>query len=158
MKPNLYNKSFLGMAFLQSITIIAILFGCGGDPEPTLTEIEKVTNLLTDNGGNWQPASSSGVTIDGVDVTTDLFPSFTITFLDNTLTTTGTSPVWLRQDTWRFKDQTAKVIIRGQDNKEITITEISATQLKLTLEWEQTTTDGGRQYSLKGKHEFVLIK
>ena len=59
---------------------------------------------------------------------------------------------------WQFKDENADVIIRGQDNKEITIREISATQLVLTLEWTVTTTEGGRQGSLKGKHEFILNK
>lgn len=159
MKPNLFNRAFQVTASLLALTALWMLSGCGGDPEPApLTEVQKVTNLLTENGGTWEPASSAGVSIDGVDVTEDLFAGFSITFLDNTLTTTGTSPVWLRQDTWTFKDESAKVITRGQDNKEITITEISASQLKLTLSWDETTTDGGRKHSLKGKHEFVLNK
>lgn len=131
---------------------------CGSDPAPAPAQSEKVREMLTAGGGTWTPASLSGVTVDGVDVTEDLFSGFSITFHENTFTTTGTTPVWLREDTWRFKDETAKVIIRGQDNKEITITDISATQLKLTLEWTETTTSGGRQYSLKGKHEFLLDK
>lgn len=159
MKLHLLKTSILKTILFLTIAISCVLSGCGGDPEPTpLTESEKVTKLLTANGETWAPAASSGITIDGVDVTEDLFPGFTITFLDNTLTTTGTTPVWLRQDTWRFKDETAKVIIRGQDNKEVTITEISATQLKLTLVWTETTTEGGRKLSLKGIHEFILNK
>ena len=126
------------------------------DPAPAKTEVEKVTEMLT-SGGGW---GTTLVTIDGVDVTEDLFSGFSITFNASTFTTTGISPVWLRQDTWTFKDETARIIIRGQDNKEITITEISATQLKLAMEWDQTTTEieGGRKRSLKGKHEFVLNK
>lgn len=134
--------------------------GCSGDPEPEPepTQAEKVTAMLTAGGGTWTPPASGGVLVDGVDVTQDLFPGFTITFGNGTLTTTGESPVWLRQDTWRFKDESATVIIRGQDERELTIEEISSTQLKLTLYWPETTTDGGRDRSLKGNHEFILNK
>lgn len=138
----------------------ALLCGCGGgsDPAPAPTQVQVVTKMLTDNGGKWKPAAASGVLIDGVDVTAELFAGFSITFQEKTFTTTGTSPVWLRQDTWSFKDENANVFIRGQDDREITITDISDTQLKLTLEWSTTTHDGGREGSLKGKHEFILNK
>jgi hypothetical protein len=157
---NVYTRNIFQMK-LQIIAVAAVcLFSsCGGsDPKPQKTESEKVTELLTAGDDAWiLPTSGGGVLVDGVDVTDDLFPGFTITFLEETFTTTGTSPVWLREDTWRFKDQTAKVMIRGQDDREISIEEISATQLKLTLEWAETTTvDGGRERSLKGKHEFIL--
>ena len=157
-------KPFLLKIIYANVLVIAfaaplLLSACGGGDEPQPpTKVEEVTTLLTANGGSWTPALSSGVTIDGVDVTDDLFSGFSITFRENTFTTTGTSPVWLREDTWRFKDENADVIIRGQDDKEITIREISATQLLLTLEWTVTTTEGGRQGSLKGKHEFILNK
>lgn len=160
MKSTFYKPFKTTVLALTIITSLSFLSGCGGsDPEPAApTEAQKVTQLLMSNGGSWTPAASAGVTVDGVDVTQDLFPGFTITFQEKTFTTTGTSPVWLRQDTWGFKDQTAKVILRGQDGKEITISEISASQLKLTLEWPETTHESGRQGSLKGKHEFLLTK
>ena len=159
MNPK-FLKSIHTKIGIVTVTTAMLLCGCGGgDPEPAQpTESEKVTQILTSNGGTWAPKSSAGVTIDGVDVTEDLFSGFSITFSKTTFTTTGTSPVWLREDTWRFKDENATVIIRGQDNKEITIEEISDTQMKLTLEWTETTTDGGRKKSLKGKHEFLLNK
>lgn len=144
-----------------ALTATTALSGCGGsDPEPVVSaETEKVAEILTSSGGTWTPQPSAGVTVDGVDVTEALFPGFSITFHEKTFTTTGTTPVWLREDTWTFKDATAKVIIRGSDQREITITEISATQLKLTLDWTLTTHEnGGRQGSLKGKHEFILTR
>lgn len=140
--------SFFGIAFLSS---------CKPD-EPTLTEEQKVTKMLTENGGKWNLPSVAGVTVDGLDVTQDLFPGFSITFGDGTLSTTGTTPVWLRQDTWTFKDESAKVIVRGQDGKEVTISALTADQLILTLEWEQETYEGGRSKSIKGVHQFVLQK
>lgn len=137
---------------------VCFLAACGGsDPEPSKTQSEKVTEMLTAGGGTWSPASSSGVTVDGVDVTEDLFPGFTITFGDGTLTTTGTSPVWLREDTWQFKDESATTIIRGQDSREVVIQEVTSSQLTLALDWPETTS-GGRNGSLKGKHVFILTK
>ncbi len=148
-------------------TIIAVILigscvvisSCKGD-EPSLTQQQKVTKLLTDNGGTWTLPSTAGVVVDGLDVTSDLFQGFSITFGDGTLTTTGTSPVWLRNDTWSFKDETATVIIRGQDNKEVTIKEITKDNLVLSLDWDQETyaPDGGRTRSIKGTYEFVLTK
>src|SRR5690349_6116323 len=152
------STTYQNKAWFLIAIVAVIFFSCGGsDPEPKVTEAQKVTRMLTAGGGRWTLPASGGVTVDGVDVTDDLFAGFSITFGDQTLTTTGTTPVWLRQDTWRFKDETAKVFIRGQDDREVTITEISEAQLKLTLEWPASTT-GGRQGSLKGKHEFTLNK
>lgn len=142
-----------------ALVVAMVFLRCGGsDPEPKATESQKVTKMLTAGGGKWSLPASGGVTVDGVDVTDDLFAGFSITFGEQKFTTTGTSPVWLRTDTWHFKDETAKVFIRGQDDREITIAEISDTQLRMTLEWPASTTEGGRQGSLKGKHEFTLNK
>jgi len=156
MKLSIVNISLIRTRMLV-VAVAGLLLACGGDSDPEPEETEKVTQLLTAGSGTWTPPSNGGVTVDGVDVTDELFAGFSITFHDGTFTTTGDSPVWLREDTWRFKDNTAKVIIRGQDEREVTITEISQTQLKLTLDWPQTT-NGGRMGSLKGKHEFILNK
>jgi hypothetical protein len=142
--------------------VVTVVFtACGGgsdDPKPIdKTEKEKNTELLVASGGSWT-AASSGITVGGVDVTADLFKDFSIKFTDTQFTTTGTTPVFLRTDTWHFKDETAKVIIRGQDNKEMTIESISATQLKLSLQWDETTYEGGRKKSIPGTYVFTLTK
>lgn len=156
MKSNRIELEIIGIIVL--IMIITLLAGCKKhDPKPSKSE--QVTQLLTANGGQWNLPESNGVVVDGIDVTKDLFANFSITFTSTSFSTTGTSPVWLREDTWRFKDDNATVIIRGQDNKEITISEISANQLTLTLKWDQTTyADGGRQRSLAGTYTFTLNK
>lgn len=143
---------------LMVVTLLSIVLlnSCKKD-DPSPTAAQKVTRILTAGGGAWSPPSTGGVTIDGIDVTQDLFDGFSITFSDGALTTTGSSPVWLREDTWRFKDATATVILRGQDDKEIILEEVTKDQLKFSLEWDQTTT-GGRSRSLKGKHVFTLNK
>jgi hypothetical protein len=149
--------AIINTASVAAIVAIGFLMGCKPD-EPTLTAGQRVTKMLTDNGGTWTLPSVAGVTVDGLDVTEDLFNGFSITFGEGTLTTTGTSPVWLRQDTWSFKDDAATVMIRAQDNKEITISEITTDQLILTLEWEHETFEGGRAKSIKGTYQFALQK
>lgn len=146
------------LVMMAVICLSVSLWGCKDDPKPKQTEVQRVTRLLTANGGTWSPSGAAAITADGIDVTQELFAGFSITFSENTFTTTGTSPVWLRQDTWTFKDETATVIVRGQDGKEISIVSISDSQLKLTMTWDQTTYEGGRARSLAGKYELVLRK
>jgi hypothetical protein len=135
----------------------ALLSSCKHESKPS--EQQRVTTLLTQGTGSWKPSSTAGVTVDGLDVTADMFKDFTITFGDGTLTTTGTTPVWLRQDTWHFKEGSTTVIIRGQDSKEVTIKDVSATELQLSLDWDQTTyADGGRLKSIPGTFVFTMSK
>lgn len=144
------------------IAMVVLLFNCKSkkdDPQPPeLTEQEKVTAFLTGGTATWIPPTSNGVTLAGIDVTSEFFKDFTIRFTQNQIFTTGTTPVWLRQDTWQFKTGSSTIIIRGQDDKEITIESISDTQLSLTLDWDETTFDGGRAKSLPGRYSFVLNK
>jgi hypothetical protein len=150
-------KAFVQKALVVvTLLSIVLLNSCKKD-DPSPTAVQKVTRILTAGGASWSPPSTGGVTIDGIDVTQDLFDGFSITFSDGALATTGSSPVWLREDTWRFKDATATVILRGQDDKEIILEEVTKDQIKFSLEWDQTTT-GGRSRSLKGKHVFTLNK
>jgi hypothetical protein len=134
--------------------------GCKKDevtPQPTAAQ--KTTALLTSGTGKWTPSSTAGVTVDGLDVTADLFKDFSITFTDNKIFTTGTTPVWLREDSWTFKNDEATIMARGQDNKEIHIEEITDDQLQISLEWDQTTyAEGGKVKSIPGTFVFTLSK
>lgn len=149
------------MYSLLFIALAVSTIGCkskNDDPQPPeLSEQEKVVAILTSGTATWTPPTASGVTLAGIDVTEEFFSGFTIRFTGNQLFTTGSTPVWLRQDTWQFKPGTSNIIIRGQDNKEVTITSISETQLILTLDWTETTF-GGRNNSLPGRYSFTLNK
>ena len=129
------------------------------DPEPTPVEPtlkEKATTLMTANGGKWNPAAvTNWVMVEGVNVS-DLFKNFTITFTATGYTTTGTSPVWPRVDTWHFKDDNATSFIRDSDGKEVTI-KVTDTTLEISLTWDQTLYDG-RTKSVAGRHVFTLTK
>ena len=142
--------------------ILFLCLACGGsnsdpDPEPEPTPQQKTTALLTGGTGKWNPATlSNWVTVEGVNAV-ELFKDFTITFTATGYTTTGTTPVWPRSGTWRFKDQSSTVLIRESDNKEVTIESINEITLRITLTWDETTY-GGKTTSLGGKHEFNLTK
>lgn len=141
------------------VAFLLITLPCCKKDDAKPTQEQRVTTLLTKGTGTWTPSSSAGITVDGLDVTEDLFKDFTITFTADKLFTTGTTPVFLREDTWRFKDNTATVILRGQDDKEIIVETVSATELKLSLEWDQTTyEEGGRTRSIPGTVVFTMSK
>jgi hypothetical protein len=164
----LSNHELLAKIFLlllaSIITFVLItLPGCGSkttDPEPT--ELEKYKTLLT--GGKWSPSSATNwVIVNGVDVS-ELFKDFTISFTETGYTTTGTTPVWPRTDTWKFKTEAsvkqgvANIVIRNSDGSEITIESLDEKSMKVTLFWNQETTDPGRTSSVEGKHEFTFSK
>lgn len=156
-KPNHQTHYFMRRVVVFIFFSFVFLSGCK-DPVVEPTEQERVTALLTGGTGTWVPKGGGGITTQGIDVTADLFKDFTIRFTTTQIFSTGTTPVWLRQDTWKFKDTAAEVIIRGQDDQEITIKNISTTELLLTLVWNETTFEGGRKRSLQGEYEFVLSK
>lgn len=144
-----YMKLRILLCFILALPLL--FSNCG---EEELTAEEKVTNLLV--SGTWKPVANS-ITIGGDDASS-LFIGFTIQFTKNQITTTGTTPVWQRVDTWQFKPGSqAQVIIRGSDNREISIDEITNAQLKISIEWDKTTY-GGRVKSLPGVYEFTLTK
>ncbi len=125
------------------------------DPEPEPTEEEKVITKLA--AGQWAPATGNWVTVDGVSVV-ELFADFKITFTNSGYTTTGTSPVWPRTGTWKFKTGSTKIFIRDADQIEVTIETLDDKNLKLSLMWNKETTEPGRSSSIKGKHEFTLAR
>ena len=149
---------------LTVITLVALavtFMMCGSDPGPDPvepTEVEKATETLTSGTATWAPSGSAGITADGTDVTEEFFNGFSITFTATTFTTTGNTPFFEATDTWTFKDETAKVIVRGSDGKEMPITSLTDSQLKFTLEWDQTTYEEGRNKSIPGTYEFTLTK
>jgi hypothetical protein len=151
-------RKLLSLIVLTAISIGFIHCG-GGGGDPELTEEQKVLEKLTANTGKWGGNATSTVVVDGLDVTDDLFSGFSITFTEGSYTTTGTSPVFPSSDTWTFKANTnGTVLVRASDDKEMTISSLTDTELVFTLVWDQTTTSSGRQKSIPGPHVFTLKK
>lgn len=153
----------LKTALLYSCFIL-LLTNCGdeGPGTPPKTESELRAAILAGGSGTWTPPSGSPVTVNDVAVP-ELFQGFTIKFTSTgtggTYTTTGTTPVWPRSGTWTFiGDDGLK--FKREDNLEVTITDITETSLKLSLEWASTTFEDptGRSKSLAGTTVFTLSK
>lgn len=124
----------------------------GGDPTPVEeTEVQKATKLLTT--GQWIVQS---VTVDASDKSS-VYSNLKLTLTATGFTAIGGNPVWPANGTWKFKDESAKVIDRG-DGLSINLMEVTATKLVLSLTWSKTTVAGGRTESVAGQHVFTFGK
>jgi hypothetical protein len=165
MKKKYQLLSLAGSAFMLCLTALVVLLTLNrcGPPPVVPSDLEKYKALLTT--GKWSPSSATNwVVVNGVDVS-ELFKDFTITFTDaGGYTTTGTTPVWPRTDTWKFKTESsvkagiANIVIRNSDGSEVTIESLDEKAMKVTLLWTKETTEGGRTTSIIGKHEFTFSK
>lgn len=149
-------KNHSTLAFASFIFICFLGSACKGD-DPT--KVEKYTKLLSQSGGQWEPAvGADAITLDGIDVQDEFFTGFTIKFTETQIITTGTSPLWVTPDTWSFQDEKAEVIVRGSDYPPLTVVSLTATELVIEMEWTETTYEGGRVASLPGVYTFILSK
>lgn len=143
------------------ITLLVFVLACNDEPGAAPpTEAEKRAEILIAGNGTWTISTSGGVLLgegaNTIDVG-ELFQNFSITFTASGYTTTGTTPVWARSGTWAFTDDSGTKF-RRNDNLEVNVLEISATTIKLSLQWNETTYEGGRSKSLAGLHTFTLNK
>ncbi len=142
----------------------ALLTNCGedGPDTPPKTESELRAEIMAGGTGNWTPPTGTPVTVNGLAVP-ELFEDFSIKFTSTgtggTYTTTGTTPVWARSGTWTFVGDDG-LKFKREDNLEVTITDITQTSLKLSLEWDETTFSErvGGSKSLAGTTVFTLSK
>ncbi len=135
------------------VSCICVISGCGGggDPEPTVTKSEEVTKILS--GGTWK---LSTVMVDGVDQT-NVYKGLTLNFTSTSITSSNGGLVWPANSTWKFTDDTATAIDRG-DGIKVTISEVKSDKLSLVLTWSKTTLGSGRASSVKGQHTFSFGK
>ena len=133
------------------IGTLLLISSCGGDPPaPQETEVEKATKLLT---GTWTVQS---VTVDGTD-RTSVYKDVRITFSGTSLTATNGGQVWPATTTWRFADEAAKTISRG-DGLTISVNELTSNKLVVAFPWAKGTLGGGRAESVAGQHVFTFGK
>jgi len=132
-----------------SVSGLVLFSGCKkDDPQP---ETDRVKGLLLANAWRIQTVS-----IDATDQTT-LFTGLTLSFNNTNYNTTNGGVVWPASGTWSFSDNTGKKILRS-DGQEITVTEVTPTNLKLSLTRAKGTLAPGRVSSLAGNHVFSFIK
>ena len=146
------KKITLKTTLILFASVLLFLSGCGSksDPAPAAeTDAVKNTKLLTASTWNIQT-----VQVDGVDKTT-VYKNLKLTFTSTGFTSIGGGSVWPTTGTWKFTDDTGKVITRG-DGLAINVNEISTTKLVVSLAWSKTTLGGGRIESIAGSHVFTF--
>jgi hypothetical protein len=130
----------------------ALLFtsGCGGDPDPGADPDEKTkAELLT--SGQW---SASNVTIDGVN--SQVYAGMTISFTSATgYSSNNGGVIWKSSGTYRFQGDSELVV---DDDFTATITDITATSMKLSFNRTKTTLGPGRDSSVKGAYIFTFSR
>lgn len=133
-----------------AIVIVVQIIGCGkDDPNPAEPTANEATEKLLASK-SWQ---ISEVKVDGVP--SDLYPGLAITFGSKTFTTTNGGKVWPASGTWSFVGDSGTKLLRN-DGLDITIENISATQLIIQFNWSSTTFTKGRAGSLKGSHRMTF--
>lgn len=140
---------------IQSKIIIVVvtlgLLSCGGK-ESAEPEVDRITRLLS-TGGAW---SLQAATVDGSDQLS-LYAGLTISFTEQTYTTTNGGTQWPVSGTWSFTDATAKVIERN-DGLLITFVSVSQEEAVITFTWDKDTFEEGRTGSLGGNHRFTFTR
>lgn len=142
------KKHVITGSVINILFVGLLLTSCKTDePSP----VEKNTKLLT--SGTW---SVSYVKVDGID-RTDLFQGLKITFSDTGYTAENGGPIWGSASSWLFADNAATAF-EIADDVMVSINELNASLLNVTLMWTKTTLDGGRERSVDGVHEFQFVK
>jgi hypothetical protein len=117
------------------------------------TGAEQSTSTLTGASGSVWTVSS--VMVDNVDKTS-MYQGMTLSFTATTYSTTNGKVVWPASGTWSFAASDGKVIVRD-DGVNVTVSQISNTNLVLELDWAKTTF-GGRVSSVTGHHIFSFTR
>jgi hypothetical protein len=157
LKDSQIAKVIVGVVLLINILLMVMMLqSCGGkgdDPAPVEEkETDKIAKLLS-TGGTWAVQS---VIVDGVEKTS-VYKDLKLTFTTTGYTTTGGGAVWPASGTWKFTDDTAKVIERN-DGLLINLSEVSENKLVLGLQWSKSTLGPGRAASVAGQHVFTLLR
>ena len=145
------KKITLKSTLILFASVLLFASGCSkSDPTPAAeTDAMKNTKLLTT--GTWNVQT---VQVDGMDKTI-VYKDLKLTFTSTGFTSIGGGSVWPTTGTWKFTDDTGKVITRG-DGLAINVNEISTTKLVVSLAWSKTTLGGGRIESIAGSHVFTF--
>jgi len=144
---SIFNKSIISSLVITAIimAVVSQVTSCTED----VPETERVTSILTSH--SWKVST---VTVGGTDQTS-LFTGFTISFTGTNYNPTNGGLVWPSSSTWTFKDDTAKVLVRG-DGLEVKLNEVTETSLKMELTWNKSTLGPGRISSISGVHIFSM--
>ncbi|MEJ0055563.1 MAG: hypothetical protein WDN75_07850 [Bacteroidota bacterium] len=146
---NKITNTLKGISFSALMITLLVVQSCSDNSaEASLLEI--TSQQLS--ARTWKVKS---VTVDGKD-NTAMFKDFVLKYDATTFTTTSGTLVWPASGSWKFKDNTARAIVRD-DGLEVTIETISDTGFTFDLIWAKTTFGPGRTSALSGIHKFEMV-
>lgn len=136
----------LSLVILISVTTF---ISCDSDDSPSITEVERVTNLLIGDASSGTTWSLSEADVEGVDYF-DEFQGLTLTFTDGVVTSTNGRELFDTSDTWNLNEE-ATVLTRG-DGLEIELNEITANRLVIAFNIDETVFGNGRSEAVAGRN------
>lgn len=130
------------------LLVVVMLSACDNqDPESKGdVAIKKLT------AKTWTLQSAS---LDGTEITNQ-FAGLALNFTSTGFTVANENILWPSGGTWAFTDASATAFIRGNDQLEIRILELTRDTLKVELTWTKTTFTTGRAQSVSGVYLFVF--
>lgn len=144
---SLFMKIISLFFYCTLFSLLLFFSSCGSDSSPT--PVELVTKKLTAN--TWKIKT---VSVAGVDQTV-AYKNMNLIFSETGFTSSNGGVVWPTSGTWKFTNDNATSIKRG-DDVIVNLTEVTATSLIFTLTWAQNTFGPGRNSSLAGVHVFTM--
>lgn len=128
---------------------------CKSDDDPSVSELDRVTNLLVGNatiGKQWDIAK---VTVDEIDYTNE-FTGLTLKFMEGSVTATNGKAVFDASDSWAFTNEKATIFTTGSTGLRITIQEITNT--KLVLSFTLSESIYGKMEAVAGENIFTFTR
>lgn len=137
------------LAIIVGVSLISI--SCERKEVPTLSE-ERLNEIYLTSS----PWRLERVTVDGINQT-NTYRELILSFTRENYSSTNGRVIWPATDTWEFVNEGNTIFKRG-DGILVTIQSITSNSMVLSLEWESTSIDTGRQLAIAGNHIFEFVK
>lgn len=137
------------LTIIVGVSLISI--SCERKEVPTLSE-EKLNEIYLTSS----PWRIERVTVDGINQT-NTYRELILSFTRENYSSTNGRVIWPATDKWEFVNEGNTIFKRG-DGILVTIQSITSSSMVLSLEWESTSIDTGRQLAIAGNHIFEFVK
>ncbi|MEQ8924224.1 MAG: hypothetical protein RLO81_00340 [Fulvivirga sp.] len=146
------------MKHIFSLVILFSFFaymGCdSGSDDPSISETERVKNLLIGDASSGTVWNLQSVNVGEVDYT-DEFSGLSLTFSDGGVTAENGRAVFESTDSWSFNDESATSFTTGF-GLDVTIQEITQSRLEISFILDESIY--GRKNAVAGENIFTFIR
>ena len=146
-------RYFCSLVLLVSLITFT---SCDDDDSPSITEVERVTNLLVGSSAIGTTWTIQSVDVDGIDYTAE-FTDLALEFSASGFTSTNGREVFGPTDSWSFDSDEATSFTTGS-GLPITIIEITEKSLTLRFTLEESIFGPGRKEAVAGENTFTFFR